>query len=399
MITLPSESTPASLEEVLKAVRSAPGQSLRLPIKVDRGGVFGFSGLAIQTALTWSRLHDGLRTLQLSPSYAEDPATRDRFAASPLGMVSLYLADEVKSGGQTIKRSEALSGVTPYVTAMQDLEYRSTVRGTGALLCCFQGARNEFLTALYSKKQRGTPKAPAVQSLSTLTVVLKKMLNAAHDGLSHKLGDLHIESLSNLVYQLFNNADIHTITNATGDIYANGVRGIEIRVHRFTGLEDIQEYFQGDAKLANYLMKVAMQTPNRKLQENRDAPKRASTFVELSVFDSGPGLSLRWHSAKTGHTRYSDLSLEEELEGVRKCFELHSTTQGSGNVGDGLVIAMRSMRKLKALMALRTGRLSLLQDFSSKTHDGFDPRHRFSKTPLLSEIAGASYTICFPAPN
>lgn len=399
MISLPKDSTPATLEEFLREIRAAPGQSLRLPVTTERGGVFGFSALAIQAVLTWARLHPGPRVLHVAPSYATDESTRTRFAASPYGMGALYFAQEVRSGATIISRNEALNDVAPHVNAMQTLDYRSTVRGAGAFLCCFQGARNEFLNALYIRRKRGTNTDVTVRGHSGLTAVLSNMLEAAQTGLSKKIGETHLSSLSALVYQLFNNADIHTAADESGNIYESGLRGIQLRLHRFTGLDDIENYVRGDAKLANYLMKVAMLTPNRAKGSAPGAPRTSSTFIEVSVFDSGPGLSLRWLAAKRGMSSYADMTLSEELEGVRKCFELHSTTQSSGFVGDGLVIARRSMVHLKAFMALRTGRLSLIQDFSSKDQQAFNPQHRFVKTPLLSEIAGASYTICFPTPN
>lgn len=396
---MPMESTPATLEEFLRAVRAGPGQSLRLPVRVDRGGVFGFSALAIQTVLTWARLHDGHRVLNLASSYATDSSTRTRFAASPHGMAALYLANAVTCGETVLSRGDVLADVAPYVSAMQSLDYRSTVRGTGALLCCFQGAQNEYLSALYSKQRRGTARTPTVRSLSTLSGVVRDMLDASHVGLGQKIGDANLEVLSGLVYQLFNNADIHTVTSVDGDVYSLGLRGIQLRTHRFTGLGEIERYVRDDHRLANYLRKVAVQTSSKASAMAKAPSPRPSTFVELSVFDSGPGLALRWLSAKTGQRQYSEISLAEELESVHKCFSLHSTTQGSGNVGDGLAIAISAMRQLKAFMALRSGRLNLLQDFSSKDHGDFEPQHRFTKKPLLAEIAGASYTICFPVPQ
>lgn len=396
MIALPSSSTVASLEKFIRVIRASPSEALRLPIKVDRGGVFGLSMLALQAVVTWARVHKERKVLSLAASYGTDSATRSRFASTPQGMAALWLADDITSGSENIPRNEALRDVVPYVTAMQAEDYRSSLRGTGAFLCCFEGARNEFLSALYSEARRGTAEHPTVRSLSSLTGVLRGMLDAAHAGLGGRMDPIHLDAISNLVYQLFNNADIHTVTNAKGDIYGSGVRGIQIRAHRFGGIPDVMAYVEDDPKLSAYLAKVSVLTHRR---GGASAQTHAPVFVELSVFDSGPGLALRWLSAKHGRAGYAELSAQEELEGVRNCFALHATTQGTGNVGDGLEIAMKSMHQLRAYMALRSGRLHLLQDFSSQQHSGFDPKHRFIKSPLLGEIAGASYTICFPVPT
>jgi hypothetical protein len=396
MINLPRDSNPKYLEQFLHEVTANPDQSIKLPVGTERGGAFGFASMAIQCVNTWARTHSGKRIVTLSPSFSENEGTRSRLAGTPLGMAALYLAQEVQAGTSTISRNNALQHVVPYVAAMQGVDYRSTTRGTGVFLCCFEGAHNEFLGPLYQKRKRGTPDETTVRGISNITEVIKRMLDACQTGLSEKLEEPQLQALGVLVYQLFNNADIHTTTDAEGSIYTFGLRGIHMQLHRFTDLIDIEKYVKDDSKLTYYLKKIAMLTPNKPNPQNKNDKKNSSAFIEISVFDSGPGLSLRWHSSKRGSKKYSELTLEDELLGVHKCFDLHSTSQGMGYVGDGLVIARKAMIQLKAFMSLRTGRLSLVQDFSSKEHTQFDPVHRYKDRTLLNEISGTSYTICFP---
>ena len=118
-------------------------------------------------------------------------------------------------------------------------------------------------------------------------------------------------------------------------------------------------------------------------------------LVELSVFDTGPGMGLRWLSETKGHTRYSDFDTEEELSAIQTCFEKHSTTKASQFSGLGLTMALMAMKRLNAFMTLRTGRVGLYQDFSVEKTQSFKPRSRFGPRQRLSEIAGTAYTIWF----
>jgi hypothetical protein len=201
-----------------------------------------------------------------------------------------------------------------------------------------------------------------------------------------------MEVLGQLTHQLFKNADVHTVRDAAGVDYRFGMRGISIRAVSFLKQTDIADYVAGDTSLSAYVTKRSVTSPAAK----RTTGAATEAFIELSVFDTGPGLALRWLSKTKGYTSYSAFGIEEELTAVRDCFALHSTTSPSGLVGDGLPIALLALTQLKAFMALRTGRLSLVQDFSSGKHSDFAPKHRFGKKRTLREIAGASYTICFP---
>src|SRR5690606_12025835 len=96
-------------------------------------------------------------------------------------------------------------------------------------------------------------------------------------------------------------------------------------------------------------------------------------FLEISVFDTGPGLAARW-LADTGRVAdINKLSLKCELDVVTECFKKHTTTKPTHYSGQGLTLALNAMRRLKAFMTLRTGRVSLYQDFSRSDTDEFRP--------------------------
>lgn len=50
---------------------------------------------------------------------------------------------------------------------------------------------------------------------------------------------------------------------------------------------------------------------------------------------------------------------------VKTCFDKHATTKASTNFGQGLTATGMALERLEAFMTLRTGRVSLYQEFSA----------------------------------
>jgi hypothetical protein len=403
MISLPIQTNLADLELFIQKVRQSPGQDLRVPLQVNRGGSFGFPAVAVQAVATWARLHEGIRRLRVTPTFVEDENTRSRLAGSLLGMTGLYFAHEVLSGEKVIPRSIALESVAPRVFAMEDYRYRDTLRGRNVALCCFEGAKLEFVKSLYAMPRRGDATASWVRPAAEFKAILANMLEACASGSSRNLSELQLEVLAQLVHQLFKNADVHATSDVQGSLYDAGVRGVQVREVVIGDEEAFSDFVAGDRAFESYLTKL-----NRRplLRENDKHGKKAhlgqwksSTFIEVTVFDTGPGLALRWLSNQSGVTQYSQIDKATELRAINECFHLHATTHSTANRGDGLPIALRAMAQLQAFMFLRTGRLALFQDFSSGEHVGFSPRPRYGSQRTLGEAAGATYSICFPMPR
>jgi hypothetical protein len=399
MITLPSQTTFAGLEQFLRDVRQSPDQSLRLPIQVSHGGAFSFPAVAVQCIATWARLHSGTRQLRFAPSFADDPSTQARAAGTLFAMCGLYFANEIISGLEKITRQKALEVVAPHVFAMQDYKYQETLRGPNAALCCFEGARLEFLQSLYAVPRRGDTQTTTIRSAAEFSTILPRMIDACAAGASNALEVEEAAAIAQLVHQLFKNADVHTTSDPEGRIYDSGVRGIQVRELRIGNQSSFNAFVAGDRALNTYLTKMGRRELVRERgphgMEARLEDWSSTRFIEITVFDTGPGLALRWLAKNKSVTKYNLVDRDEELEAVKACFGLHATTHSSGMKGDGLPIVLGALKSLRAFMFLRTGRLALYQDFSSGEHSKFHPRHRYGQQ-RLAEAAGATYSICFP---
>lgn len=394
MLQFPTNALSRHLEDFLKKVHSSPGQALRMPIKLELGGGLGGAVQSVQTIATWSSLAEGSCPAVLSPSFAEQDATRERFASTLPGMAALYFASSVTSGRESIARYNALQAVSSRVRAMQEGDFRNTLRGIGVALVCFAGAKNEFLNPLYSRPAPGF-----VREHSDFRVLLPRVLSHLSVGLVDKLSEGQIELLSALIYQLFQNTDEHGAYDVHGSRYAAGLRGFTARLTTLDDVPSLVRYAGDDTVLRSYLSKLAV-LPSLQGTEPKEKKllPRPVRLVELSVFDTGPGLALRWLSQNKGVKRYADFSEEKELDAIQHCFEKHATTKATQFSGLGLTMALMAMRRLNAFMTLRTGRMSLYQDFSAARTDSFEPKRRYPKTQRLSEIAGTGYTVWFMVP-
>lgn len=394
MLQFPTNALSSHLESFLKAVHGAPGQALRMPVKLELGGGLGAAVQAVQTVAMWARLAEGFCPVVLSPSFAAQAATRERFASTLQGMAALYFSSSVTSGNESLDRYRALEAVAPRVKAMQDSDFRNTLRGIGVALTCFAGAKSEFLNPLYSRPAPGFVRGPA-----DFRVLVPRVLAQLGAGLAEKLTEGQLELLSALVYQLFLNTDEHAAVDVHGRRYATGLRGFTARLTTLDDVSSLVRYSGEDTALRAYLTRLTLLSSRRaELAKDKKLPTGPVRLVELSVFDTGPGLALRWLSQTEGPSIYRDFTEERELDAVQSCFAKHSTTKASQSSGLGLPMALMAMKRLNAFMTLRTGRMSLYQDFSVGETEAFNPKRRYPAKQRLAEIAGTGYTVWFKVP-
>ncbi|WP_356448043.1 hypothetical protein, partial [Streptomyces sp. NPDC006624] len=251
---------------------------------------------------------------------------QNRFASTLPGMAGLYFSDMVKSADVEVSRYSSLKLVAPYVNAMQERSLGRALRGAAIILCCFAGARNEYLNALYEK-----PMPKGVREVSDFRVLISQMLGQFGDRVVNSVGQLQLDYLSGLIYQLFLNADEHGSYDISGNRYETAMRGLAVR-HTIV---DKNGVYGADNPLQAYLTKLLLTEDVSSREQDGKVH-----LIEISVFDTGPGLGLRWLAAKKGAQSYQDISLKEEEEAVQTCFEKHASTKASQLMGQGLSQAL-----------------------------------------------------------
>lgn len=375
VLKFPAKLMSPLLEDTLKQISLTRDATLWMPILADYGGAYGGDILALQTIASWASLVHESKTLRLDAAFADAENSRDRFASTLPGMAALYFSDHVESGQKKLSRYQALEFVAPRVAAMKAESYGNTMRGQGVLLCCFAGAKSEFLTALYS-----SPRAGAVRSAPDFHVLVSRILEQLSSRISNSLNEGQLDYLSELIHQLFLNADEHGAYDASGNRIDSGMRGILIRY----GTLSTHGIRGADSPLQNYLHKQSL----------NDRDNSSTRIAQISIFDTGPGMALRWLSERNGIQTYDNISLSDEIEAVKTCFLKHATTKSGQFSGQGLPMALSAMKRLGAFMTLRTGRISLYQDLSRGDTVEFSPIDRFPNEDL-NLIAGTAYSIYF----
>ncbi|MFJ0454073.1 hypothetical protein [Bordetella bronchiseptica] len=119
-------------------------------------------------------------------------------------------------------------------------------------------------------------------------------------------------------------------------------------------------------------------------------------MLEITVYDTGPGLAKRWATQHAPSADVQTISIEEEIDYVKACFEMHATTKQSRGFGQGLNSSLEALKALGAFLSLRTGRLFLHQDFSKPGTTKFSPEPWQTERPQFPVTPGASYTIAIP---
>lgn len=394
MIRIPSDCTSRDVESLLAEIAASPGQALSVPSRIARSASFGVSPLIVLAIAKWQKLNGNDARVVTAKDVTSSDESRDRFAATLHGMAAIWFSSVLGGVDGGDFRHSALVSMAKYVHAMAERRLRETIRGPHVLLCCFQPAKNEFLTSLYAYQERGSrdpvsgKERVTIRSQGEFLDLLREIQDQASFEIDRVFNEGQLSAISAILFQLFKNADVHTVTDENGNGYAKSMRGLMLRRVALKSTAEVEDYASDDRKFTAFLTR-------------HSTGKSTGAFIEISIFDTGPGLAARW-LGKTRNTPVdiSEISYEEEFEVTKKCFELHATSQGGAGHGDGLAIALRSLGQLGAFMSLRTGRMFLCQDFSNaRVQTRFEPRHRFPDSVRLSATGGTSYTLCIPVPQ
>lgn len=389
MHSIRQKTTLIDVEDALFELSSSDTSSvLRIPSDLRLGGTFGVSGALIQYIATWRRAHP--KCVLRAYGDIRGPQAFNSLIDEPHGLAAAYFASRLEdpAGGQVDKRS-VLQAAGRQVLAMQQMELRETTGGRAVFLACIAGAKHEFLAPLYSK-----PTSGGIRSRREFQSLTGRLVAATSPELTRRTSADQIADVSTLIYELFKNTDEHAAHDAMGRRYSwdyPSVRGVLIKYISAPHRAQLSQASSGDARLNLYLGRHFLQSP----QVNESRTGRAQSFLELTVFDTGPGLARRWLGRDGRPVDLATQSLDAETAAVLNCFELHASTKPSDGGGIGLDSVVRTLRSLRAFLRLRTGRIALFQDFSGE-RASFEPNHWMRERKLLADCAGTAFSLVIP---
>jgi hypothetical protein len=335
-------------EDYLGDIADDPDQVLRLPNAVASDAVGGQAAL-IQLIISWARSSFTEATLKIY-AHADDLEAISKFSRSAVGLVALNLARSIQGAdGERIARSTALESAIPFVETMH-FGHLSEMRGfnkTTIPLICIDNARR-----LTRPNRLYNPLSDEVRSrrdfVDLLDAAMKTIIPRSRPVSNRKL----VTSAASLIYEAFLNTHEHAQSDAAGNLYRRSVRGVLIG-SRYIVRTQLAENARGHVPLVRYFDAWRPDVP---------AAEHAQ-FMEISIFDSGPGLAQTWLRKKgmisTG-IREDRVSIHDEFEAVLGCFRKGGTTKIGETSGNGLFRIMRVVSEHGGFIRVRSGRLSLL---------------------------------------
>jgi hypothetical protein len=261
------------------------------------------------------------------------------------------------------------------------------LRGSKGFALCLDDSPFEAPRSLYAAREPQAGEPPRLlgrKGFADLTDVLAARLWS--QGPAPEL-----DGLTSLLYELFRNTHDCARSDEREVRYRarQSVRGIRIERHGFP-LADQEKMAAGQPGLHEYLDHPALGSP--------DGRQR---LVEVSIFDSGPGVAAR---------RLLSLAdggpAEPDLEGraLRDCLRKHISTSPE-SLGTGLHRALKALSDARAFLLIRSGRLSMLRDFITTPYrPASDPDEPFladwmagiGGVTARAPVAGASITALIP---
>lgn len=340
----------ASCEDYLKTVHDTPGADLVLPSNIHFTQCGGAAAL-LQVVVSWARKNESERPRIRSyatPEYEHDTLTR--LVDTLPGLAGVLMASDVVAldGARSVlKTCYALA--KKRVEAMDGRELAKTAKGAGISLVCADETTKAALRPFYNQSDNSNAQLRGEQEFIELA---HDLLASTHPDVRQSLTDDDAESIGVMLRELFSNTHFHAIGDASGRRYRKSIRGLHA------------SYFNMDTTLAEKIAGNFKPAESYFYRLSKTLPAREKFRIfELSIFDSGPGLA-----AKIARQEIpTEESIQTEYELVTKCFMRNVSTRNAPGGGIGLARMMQRLKATKGFLRLRTGRLSLYQEFSAAT--------------------------------
>lgn len=371
-----AQATFSATEQALRAIREGPADDpLRLPTNL-RHLVGGAETALAQAVVTWAQTKHPARL----ETFATTDAQAEDFVRRLPGLTAALSSDEVIDVGGKSDSGRLKSAALKRLDQLQGPRARLAFRGSSAEIVCADHLGRDAPYLLYLPDRRGGSRLRPRENFRDLArwliqcTVPKEYLRLFDPEASDAIGAM--------LYEMFKNTQDHALVDATGNLLDVSIRAIKTNHHALTP-EVLARIVDQFPPLAAY---CATLTP--------PAGAAQTHLFELSVLDSGPGFAATWTDTEPGA-----LSLEQEEEAVRACFESGSA-KGQSRFGEGLPHVLRILNRQRGFLRLRTGRLSFYVDFAADAPAAEGPavlrRSEGNDSPALANVAGSLLTILIP---
>ncbi len=352
-----------------------------------------FGGLIslVQLVITWRRRCPKSSLLTHVQPGDQMETQLENLAKSDHGLIALLLAYRVLDRkGETDLMARSLPLV---ITRLQKMDKASeAMRGPKFFLCVADDYPDQVSKVLYPHGRSPVVTNPVpIDGFEELSsAILDRFVKG---GKRAKFKEIFTGCVARILNELFSNTHFWAQTDELGARLSSSVRGIRAELHT----ENIETHLD-------------LTTDTRMLHDYLEHPKikidgKRQSFIEIDVFDSGPGLAAR----RLLDVRAEDSpSIREEFLAVRDCVATHYSSSAEFHRGQGLDLVLNTLTQLNGFLRIRTGRLSLARDFVSmpysRSRKGVEPKLLDWKTGSadpteLASSEGTVYSFLIPVPN
>lgn len=373
--SLSKNSNFSDIERALKILDENHSLKIRLPNGLQEAGVFGLEGLVCQFIATWLRNNKNGNTLH---SYANkaDEEEFENLSSSLYGICALRLADKILLNDKTeVHEKIALAIAFDRVKKINSGNLGEAFKGLYVAIPSIKSIKvnKEFNNPFYNKE--AIIGAEAFKSLveDALSVVVPQSGRGAF------INALKA-NIAEIVRELFDNAHKHARENEFGDILPTNFRGVIFNSVNVTPerLDKLIENGGSDLVLFSSEWKKWMNDAGRQLP-----------VLDITVVDAGPGYARRW----TGKSK-ENLTMQEEIEAVIKCFVKNNSTSPNYADGSGLTHVLTDLKKLRGWFRLRTGSVAVSRSYFDGAGDISIRAKDIVK--MESSVEGVSFNIVIP---
>jgi hypothetical protein len=348
---------------------------LLIPQSIAFGGGLGGEALLIQFLCTWSRNTDipNLYTYITVENFNDG---FDHLTDRMSGLVAMLMADSIylQNGESSISKKEAFASTENKMSQLRTQDFLDVFKGQRVFFPSLKPSKNGgLIPPLYNGK--------VVSEHGKFKYLLYTFFEKFYKkSLLHKDNKFLI-NLGNVAHQLFLNTHDHARSDHKGNVYLKDARGLIFNKQSFER-QDLNDILSDSNESNKYLDFLFTRVNGTKL-----------SFIEISVVDSGEGLTNNWMSKKY-NKNINDINEVDEVNSIIECFEKHNTTKSTKSSGVGLSTIIESLKGVSGMFRLRTSK-TVTNWYSDSTINNETITDK-NITLCKTKIVGTSFTVLVP---
>lgn len=236
-----------------------------------------------------------------------------------------------------------------------------------ASLICLDAYPKLLAPQLYV--QSAADETPSLTDWDGYKRLLGSLITAVSDG--HQIRNQVLgreEQICSIFYELFKNTHDHARLSLDNRVLRDSVRGIYARFYPVTSFKELTERSEEMERSQNilelYLAAVVKRHFRKPLGHGKS--ERLSGFLEISVFDSGPGLAAKWSTQeRQSMLDIAELTAKEQSDFVLKCFGKGFSSTNDSKRGFGLWKVLQQLEQMGGCIRVRTNKVHLFREFGT----------------------------------